>query len=45
MSLPAEGAPAPPFDLPDHEGGRVSLADLAGHWVVLWWYPMAGTPG
>jgi peroxiredoxin Q/BCP len=39
------GAPAPPFTLPDHRGGTVSLADLAGSWVVLWWYPMADTPG
>jgi len=39
------GAPAPAFILPDHEGNTVSLADLAGHWVVLWWYPAASTPG
>jgi peroxiredoxin Q/BCP len=39
------GAPAPRFTLPDHRGGTVALDDLAGRWVVLWWYPMADTPG
>jgi peroxiredoxin Q/BCP len=43
--MPQVGAPAPPFTLPDHKGGTVSLADLARCWVVLWWYPMADTPG
>ena len=23
----------------------VDSADLAGHWVLLWWYPKAATPG
>jgi len=40
-----EGSPAPPFELSDQHGSRVSLADLAGKWVVLWWYPKASTPG
>jgi peroxiredoxin Q/BCP len=40
-----EGTEAPPFDLPDHTGGRVALRDLAGKWVVLWWFPKASTPG
>ena len=40
-----EGSPAPPFELSDQHGARVSLADLAGKWVVLWWYPKASTPG
>lgn len=31
----AEGRPAPPFDLPAVEGGRVSLASLKGKVVVL----------
>jgi len=39
------GTPAPPFELPDHHGDTVRLADLAGQWVVLWWYPKASTPG
>jgi thioredoxin-dependent peroxiredoxin len=39
------GSAAPPLDLPDQDGRIVSLADLAGHWVLLWWYPKAATPG
>ena len=41
----SEGARAPAFTLPDQNGNQVSLSDLAGHWVVLWWYPAASTPG
>jgi peroxiredoxin len=29
----------------DQDSTPVSLADQAGHWVVLWWYPKASTPG
>jgi peroxiredoxin Q/BCP len=39
------GTPAPLVSLPDQEGKTVSLEDLAGRWVVLWWFPKAGTPG
>lgn len=39
------GTTAPAFTLPDHMGHQVSLADLTGHWVLLWWYPKAATPG
>lgn len=39
------GDPAPAFDLPTDEGGRLSLADLHGHRVVLYAYPTAMTPG
>jgi peroxiredoxin Q/BCP len=39
------GTPAPPFTLPDQDGTNVSLADQRGHWVILWWYPKASTPG
>ncbi len=39
------GSPAPGFALPDQHGRVVSLDDLRGHWVVLWWYPKAATPG
>ena len=39
------GTDAPPFSLQDEGGNLVQLADLRGKWVVLWWYPKAGTPG
>ena len=41
----AEGTPAPEFTLPDQDGNPVSLSDLRGSWVVLWWYPKAATAG
>jgi len=41
----AEGTQAPEFTLPDQDGNRVSLSDLRGRWVVLWWFPMAFTEG
>jgi len=40
-----EGTNAPAFTLPDQDGVNVSLADQRGHWVLLWWYPKASTPG
>jgi thioredoxin-dependent peroxiredoxin len=39
------GAMAPNFEVPDHTGSRVRLADLRGQHVVLWFYPRADTPG
>ena len=36
---------APDFEVSDHEGRTVRLSDLRGHRVVLWFYPMADTPG
>ncbi len=39
------GIPAPDFALPDQHGIIVRLSDLRGHWVLLWWYPKAATPG
>jgi peroxiredoxin Q/BCP len=39
------GAVAPPFRLPDQDGEAVSLEELRGSWVLLWWYPKAATPG
>ena len=41
----AEGALAPDFSLPDQDGNEVSLADLRGQTVVLYFYPRADTPG
>lgn len=39
------GIEAPDFTLPDQDGNQVRLSDLRGRWVLLWWYPMADTPG
>ncbi|MBB6096838.1 peroxiredoxin Q/BCP [Deinobacterium chartae] len=39
------GQPAPEFDALSDDGRRVRLADLRGRWVVLYFYPRAGTPG
>jgi peroxiredoxin Q/BCP len=39
------GAVAPDFSLPDQDGRAVSLADLRGRPVVLYFYPKADTPG
>ncbi len=41
----AEGIEAPPFTLPDQHGNLVSLEELRGRWVVLWWFPKAFTAG
>jgi len=39
------GERAPDFTLPDQDGDQVSLADLRGKTVVLYFYPKADTPG
>lgn len=40
------GTPAPELDgVVDQDGNPVRLADHRGKWVLLWWYPMADTPG
>jgi thioredoxin-dependent peroxiredoxin len=40
-----EGAQAPDFTLPDQDGNDVTLSDLRGKPVVLYFYPKADTPG
>jgi peroxiredoxin Q/BCP len=39
------GTVAPDFTLPDQHGEPITLSDLRGRWVLLWWYPKAATPG
>lgn len=39
------GDKAPDFTLPDQDGKPVSLSDLRGQTVVLYFYPRADTPG
>jgi thioredoxin-dependent peroxiredoxin len=39
------GAAAPDFTLPDQDGEQVSLSNLKGETIVLYFYPRADTPG
>jgi thioredoxin-dependent peroxiredoxin len=45
MSRLSPGDTAPAFTLPDADGAPVSLADLRGRKVVVYFYPAAMTPG
>lgn len=36
---------APNFELPDQDGNVHSLADYAGSWLVIYFYPKDDTPG
>ncbi|HEY7122170.1 MAG TPA: thioredoxin-dependent thiol peroxidase [Solirubrobacterales bacterium] len=40
-----EGQEAPDFTLPDQGGNEVTLSDLRGQTVVLYFYPKSDTPG
>ncbi len=39
------GMKAPDFCLPNQDGTEICLHDLAGKWVVLYFYPKDNTPG
>jgi peroxiredoxin Q/BCP len=41
----AAGSAAPEFALRNQGGETVELASFRGRWVLLYWYPMADTPG
>ena len=41
----AEGQEAPDFSLPDQDGKDVTLSELRGQPVVLYFFPKADTPG
>jgi thioredoxin-dependent peroxiredoxin len=43
--MPQAGQKAPEFRLPSSTGREISLDDLAGKIVVLYFYPRADTPG
>ena len=45
MARLSPGDPAPDFTLPAADGRPVSLADLRGRKVVVYFYPAAMTPG
>lgn len=42
---PSVGDKAPGFHLPDQDGKTHDLADYAGKWVLLYFYPKDDTPG
>ena len=44
-SLPTVGSEAPGFTLASQDGSPVSLKELRGKWVVLYFYPKDGTTG
>ncbi len=39
------GQTAPEFEVLDHTGQTRRLSDYRGRTVILWFYPMADTPG
>jgi peroxiredoxin Q/BCP len=39
------GQPAPDFELRNQDGEPVRLSNLRGHWVAVYFYPKADTPG
>ena len=43
--MPDPGDTAPDFTLPDQNGEDVTLSDLRGQTVVLYFYPRSDTPG
>ncbi|TFL17420.1 peroxiredoxin [Jannaschia formosa] len=45
MSEITAGSPAPDFTLPRDGGGEVSLSEMKGRQVVLYFYPRDDTPG
>jgi thioredoxin-dependent peroxiredoxin len=45
MPMLKAGEMAPDFTATAHTGESITLSNLRGKWVVLWFYPMADTPG
>ena len=45
MDRLSPGDPAPDFTLPSDAGDEVSLSDLRGKKVIVYFYPAAMTPG
>jgi peroxiredoxin Q/BCP len=45
MATPAEGDPAPPFELLEQHGKTVRLEDYRGRKLLVYFYPEADTPG
>ena len=45
MATLEEGKKAPAFTLESSDGGKVSLSDFKGQYVVIYFYPKDSTPG
>lgn len=45
MSLPKVGRKAPAFSIPDETGKKRTLAEYAGKWLLIYFYPKDSTPG
>ena len=45
MALIEVGKQAPAFTLTNQDNEPVTLAQHAGKYLLLWWYPKADTPG
>jgi thioredoxin-dependent peroxiredoxin len=45
MAFLEKGQEAPDFTVKSHTGEDVTLSSFRGKWVVLWFYPLADTPG
>jgi len=45
VPMPQAGDPAPRIDAEVTGGGRFVLSERLGHWVVVYFYPRANTPG
>ncbi len=39
------GNNAPDFNLPNQNDQTISLSDLKGQKIIIWFYPKANTPG
>lgn len=44
-AVPSTGQPAPAFQGTDQHGKLHSLSEYRGHWLVLYFFPKADTPG
>jgi peroxiredoxin Q/BCP len=44
-NIPQAGQSAPDFSIPDQNDNLVSLDNLSGQWIVLYFYPKDDTPG
>ena len=39
------GDNAPEFTLPNYNGDNISLSNLKGKKIIIWFFPKASTPG